>query len=34
MEAPHSALRYYNADELERLSNAGLEALLMQARAD
>jgi hypothetical protein len=30
MEAPRDALRQYNADELESLSQAGLEALLMK----
>jgi hypothetical protein len=30
MEAPRGALRHYNADELEPLSRAGLEALLME----
>jgi hypothetical protein len=30
MEAPRGALRQYNADELAGLSQAGLEALLMQ----
>jgi hypothetical protein len=34
MEAPRGALRQYNADELERLSHAGLEALLMQVQDD
>ena len=30
MEAPRGALRHYNADELEPLSRAGLEALFME----
>jgi hypothetical protein len=30
MEAPRGALRQYNAGELESLTQAGLEALLMQ----
>jgi hypothetical protein len=30
MEAPRGALRHYNADELEPLSRACLEALLME----
>ena len=30
MEAPRGALRHYNADELEPLSRAGLEALPME----
>ena len=34
MEAPRGALRLYNADELEPLSRAGLEALLMEIQDD
>jgi hypothetical protein len=34
MEAPRDAMRQYNADELERLSHVGLEALLMQVQDD
>jgi hypothetical protein len=33
-EAPRGALRQYNADELEPLSRAGLEALLMEIQDD
>jgi hypothetical protein len=31
---PRGALRHYNADELEPLSRAGLEALLMEIQDD
>ena len=32
MEAPRGAMRQYNADELERLSHVGLEALLLKVQ--